>query len=172
MPRIDKFFMGRTFSYLRSNDLVYGPAIRSYMMGEAPLRGWRYPDGTPAFVNTSDVYDSALAELATLITVADPPVVDRWGHVERRFREWAGRPGLRERLRGHLRALSPQDEMRVVARSRETTTHFAWCLRDEPAEPFTFWHAVAFPMIWLALAVYSGAALVRDRAERRASTAS
>lgn len=34
------------------------------MMGVAPLRGWRYPDGTPAFVNTSDVYDPALAELA------------------------------------------------------------------------------------------------------------
>jgi polyhydroxyalkanoate synthase len=33
---LDKFFMGRTFSYLRSNDLVYAPAIRSYMMGEAP----------------------------------------------------------------------------------------------------------------------------------------
>jgi polyhydroxyalkanoate synthase len=33
---LDKFFMGRTFSYLRSNDLVYGPAIRSYMMGDAP----------------------------------------------------------------------------------------------------------------------------------------
>ena len=33
---LDRFFMGRTFSYLRSNDLVYGPAIRSYMLGEAP----------------------------------------------------------------------------------------------------------------------------------------
>ncbi|MEM9795563.1 MAG: class I poly(R)-hydroxyalkanoic acid synthase [Pseudomonadota bacterium] len=33
---LDKFFMGRTFSYLRSNDLVYGPAIKSYMLGEAP----------------------------------------------------------------------------------------------------------------------------------------
>ena len=30
------FFMSRTFSFLRSNDLVYGPAIRSYMMGETP----------------------------------------------------------------------------------------------------------------------------------------
>ena len=30
------FIMQRTFSYLRSNDLVYGPAIKSYMMGEAP----------------------------------------------------------------------------------------------------------------------------------------
>jgi len=33
---LDSFFMSRTFSYLRSNDLIYGPAIRSYMMGEAP----------------------------------------------------------------------------------------------------------------------------------------
>ncbi|MBY6091920.1 PHA/PHB synthase family protein [Pseudooceanicola sp. 502str34] len=28
--------MSRTFSFLRSNDLIYGPAIRSYMLGEAP----------------------------------------------------------------------------------------------------------------------------------------
>lgn len=28
--------MARTFSFLRSNDLVYTPAIKSYMMGEAP----------------------------------------------------------------------------------------------------------------------------------------
>ena len=28
--------MSRTFSFLRSNDLVYGPAIRSYMLGETP----------------------------------------------------------------------------------------------------------------------------------------
>jgi len=33
---LDSFFMSRTFSYLRSNDLVYGPAIRSYMMGQTP----------------------------------------------------------------------------------------------------------------------------------------
>jgi polyhydroxyalkanoate synthase subunit PhaC len=30
------FIMARTFSFLRSNDLVYTPAIKSYMMGEAP----------------------------------------------------------------------------------------------------------------------------------------
>ncbi|UWR94747.1 class I poly(R)-hydroxyalkanoic acid synthase [Phaeobacter inhibens] len=30
------YIMARTFSFLRSNDLVYGPAIRSYMMGETP----------------------------------------------------------------------------------------------------------------------------------------
>ncbi len=33
---LQSFFMSRTFSFLRSNDLVYGPAIRSYMMGETP----------------------------------------------------------------------------------------------------------------------------------------
>ena len=30
------FIMARTFSFLRSNDLIYTPAIRSYMLGEAP----------------------------------------------------------------------------------------------------------------------------------------
>lgn len=30
------FIMGRTMSFLRSNDLIYSPAIRSYMMGETP----------------------------------------------------------------------------------------------------------------------------------------
>ena len=33
---LESFIMSRTFSYLRSNDLIYKPAIRSYMMGEAP----------------------------------------------------------------------------------------------------------------------------------------
>ncbi|MFV0492863.1 MAG: class I poly(R)-hydroxyalkanoic acid synthase [Pseudorhodobacter sp.] len=33
---LEKTFMTRTFSFLRSNDLIYQPAIKSYMMGEAP----------------------------------------------------------------------------------------------------------------------------------------
>ncbi len=33
---LDRLFMGRTFSFLRSNDLIYQPAIKSYMLGEAP----------------------------------------------------------------------------------------------------------------------------------------
>ena len=33
---LDKYYMARTFSFLRSNDLVYAPAIRNYMLGEAP----------------------------------------------------------------------------------------------------------------------------------------
>ena len=34
------------------------------MMGASPLRGWRSPDGTPAFINTQEVYDRAIADLA------------------------------------------------------------------------------------------------------------
>jgi polyhydroxyalkanoate synthase len=33
---LDSHYMSKTFSYLRAKDLVYGPAVRSYMMGEAP----------------------------------------------------------------------------------------------------------------------------------------
>ena len=30
------FILSRTFSFLRSNDLIYTPAIKSYMLGETP----------------------------------------------------------------------------------------------------------------------------------------
>ncbi|MDO5656769.1 MAG: class I poly(R)-hydroxyalkanoic acid synthase [Paracoccus sp. (in: a-proteobacteria)] len=33
---LDGRLMGRTMSFLRANDLVWGPAIRSYLMGQAP----------------------------------------------------------------------------------------------------------------------------------------
>ncbi|MCC5974255.1 MAG: class I poly(R)-hydroxyalkanoic acid synthase [Rubellimicrobium sp.] len=33
---LDSFYMSRTFSFLRANDLIYAPAIRSYMMGQSP----------------------------------------------------------------------------------------------------------------------------------------
>jgi len=33
---LESFIMARTFSYLRANDLVYTPAIKSYMLGETP----------------------------------------------------------------------------------------------------------------------------------------
>jgi polyhydroxyalkanoate synthase len=33
---LKSWIMARTFSFLRSKDLIYGPAIRSYMMGETP----------------------------------------------------------------------------------------------------------------------------------------
>src|SRR4029453_789126 len=34
------------------------------MMGASPLRGWRYPDGMPAFINTQEIYDRSIADLA------------------------------------------------------------------------------------------------------------
>lgn len=33
---LESYFMSRAFSFLRAKDLVYGPAVRSYMLGEAP----------------------------------------------------------------------------------------------------------------------------------------
>ncbi|GAA5071994.1 class I poly(R)-hydroxyalkanoic acid synthase [Roseibacterium beibuensis] len=33
---LDSYYMSKTFSFLRAQDLVYQPAIRSYMMGESP----------------------------------------------------------------------------------------------------------------------------------------
>ena len=81
---------------------------------------------------------ATLLELASGITAAGPPAVDQWS-IGPLFEGWAAQPGVREGLREHLRTLTPQDERRIVSRSRETTTHFAWCLRDEPTEPFTFW---------------------------------
>jgi purine-nucleoside phosphorylase len=35
------------------------------MMGVVPLAGWRYPGGTPAFINAQAVYDVGLRELAS-----------------------------------------------------------------------------------------------------------
>jgi chloramphenicol-sensitive protein RarD len=37
------------------------------------------------------------------------------------------------------------------------------------AEPVTPWHAIAFPLIWLALGIYSWESLRQDRAARRAA---
>lgn len=39
-------------------------------------------------------------------------------------------------------------------------------------EPFTPWHAIAFPLIWTALAIYSIAVIRQDRAARKATVSS
>jgi purine-nucleoside phosphorylase len=41
------------------------------LMGENPLRGWRFPDGSPPFVDLSSVYDAELAEAALKAGAAD-----------------------------------------------------------------------------------------------------
>lgn len=38
-------------------------------------------------------------------------------------------------------------------------------------EPFTIWHAIAFPMVWAALAIYSAVSLGQGRAARKAAKA-
>jgi hypothetical protein len=82
---------------------------------------------------------SALAELADQLLQADVPLLERWDEADRRFRSWAARPDLRLTLRDYLRDLPPAEMAAVRVKSRETTTHFAWCLRDQASEPFTFW---------------------------------
>jgi hypothetical protein len=82
---------------------------------------------------------SALVELAEQLHAADFGLASRWGEVDRWFETWAERPGLRTDLRAHLLELPDDQAKSIVRRSRETTTHFAWCLRDQPDEPFTFW---------------------------------
>jgi polyhydroxyalkanoate synthase len=66
---LDKSFMSRTFSFLRSNDLIYQPAIRSYMMGEAPpafdLLYWN-GDGTNLPARMSIEYLRGLCQNDTL----------------------------------------------------------------------------------------------------------
>ncbi|HEU5472767.1 MAG TPA: hypothetical protein VFV67_19140 [Actinophytocola sp.] len=82
---------------------------------------------------------SGLAGLAGLLNRVDQPLRVRWDLVDERFQSWVDRPDLRIVLRDHVHDLSPAAANDVIARSRETTTHFAWCLRDRPDEPFTFW---------------------------------
>lgn len=82
---------------------------------------------------------SALGELAEQLRSAEFDLSERWDTVDTWFETWAQRPGLRDDLRRHLLELPNKQAAAVIRRSRETTTHFAWCLRDVPGEPFTFW---------------------------------
>jgi hypothetical protein len=82
---------------------------------------------------------STLGELAEQLRAAEFDLPSRWTDVDGWFATWAERPGLRTDIRTHLLALPNDQADAVIKRSRETTTHFAWCLRDRPDEPFTFW---------------------------------
>jgi hypothetical protein len=82
---------------------------------------------------------SALAELADQLNSVDVSPIDRWDLVDKRIQPWATQADLRPKIRGFLRDLPPEQLSAIRARSRETTTHFAWCLRDQPEEGFSFW---------------------------------
>jgi hypothetical protein len=82
---------------------------------------------------------SALTELAGELRRADSHLPDDWPSITGRFHDWAHQPGLRAELRSHLRTLPDDIASAVVRRSRETTTHFAWCLLNDPADAFSFW---------------------------------
>ena len=72
---LDKYYMGRTFSFLRSNDLIYQPAIKSYMMGEAPpafdLLYWN-GDGTNLPAKMSVEYLRGLCQQDRFATTGFP----------------------------------------------------------------------------------------------------
>lgn len=82
---------------------------------------------------------AALAELAARLRGAGFALAARWPQVHAWFHDWSTRPDLRHQLRDYLEELSADALAAISNRSRETTTHFAWCLRDRPDEPFTFW---------------------------------
>jgi purine-nucleoside phosphorylase len=47
------------------------------LMGTNPLAGWRYPDGSPAFVDISGVYDAELSDAAlTILHESGTPAAD------------------------------------------------------------------------------------------------
>jgi purine-nucleoside phosphorylase len=50
-------------------------------MGQNALTGWRYPDGSPAFVDVSRVYDPELADLALASAWAHLGGTDRAGRI-------------------------------------------------------------------------------------------
>ena len=81
----------------------------------------------------------ALAELANAIRDIQTPVVDHWSEVNRQFQDWVGQPGLRAELKSYLADLPSAEFEALIGRSRETTTHFAWCLFAGNDDPFSVW---------------------------------
>jgi hypothetical protein len=66
--------------------------------------------------------------------------VEGFAAAHERFTRWVqAQPDLLEQLRADLRALSPRQAAVIADGSREATTHFAWRLRYEKAEPFSVW---------------------------------
>ncbi len=92
---------------------------------------------------------SPLTQLSALLRTTDLPLAQHWQIVDGIFREWTSRAELRTDLRRHIDSLSPDEASAVLGRSRETTTHFAWCLLDSPTDPFSVWlHEYKAPEDW------------------------
>lgn len=82
---------------------------------------------------------STLTELADAIRAVGMGGAEHWATVDKTVRDWADAPARRRELRAHLRTLPADEATDVVARSKEATTHFAWCLYDRPGDPFSLW---------------------------------
>lgn len=81
----------------------------------------------------------ALAELASAIQCVNGPIVDHWSEVNQQFQDWVGQPGLRADLKSYLSDLPSAEFAALIGGSRETTTHFAWCLFADTEDPFSVW---------------------------------
>jgi hypothetical protein len=81
----------------------------------------------------------ALADLVSAVRDVEGPIVEHWSEVNQHFQEWVGQAGLRAELKGYLGSLSSAEFTALIGRSRETTTHFAWCLLAGHDDPFSVW---------------------------------
>lgn len=79
---------------------------------------------------------SALGGLTAELRGIPGPLVAHWAQVHETFRRWVTLPEFRTHLRRFVR---DRPAAEVIGRSRETTTHFAWCLLDEPGTEFSLW---------------------------------
>ncbi|MFD2419448.1 hypothetical protein [Amycolatopsis pigmentata] len=82
------------------------------------------------------IHNSALAGLTADLHGLERPLVAHWPRVHETFLRWVAKPEFRVDLRDYVRSLP---EAELAARARETTTHFAWCLLDQPDTDFTLW---------------------------------
>lgn len=62
-----------------------------------------------------------------------------WRYAATLLAGWSESGPAPDRVASHLRGLPAAARAAITERSRETATHFAWCLVDEPDEPFSVW---------------------------------
>src|SRR5689334_10621594 len=79
---------------------------------------------------------SPVGGLTAEIDRIERPLAGHWAAVHETFLRWVELPDFRTHLRNYVFGLSATE---VAGRARETTTHFAWCLLDDPATDFSLW---------------------------------